>query len=209
MDCYLNEGIKVLYRVAMAILLLFHKHSTAWTKDIAESGVDSALAKFANQIPVKTNFILLACKFEIDISTVINLESIYFLQVGPRKLLRVSFGIRGLSSAYIFRVFTKTEMTLKARTNVMSNSRQLHRSRSSENLPTSQSQLSVQMMSHTLTIREVRPFFLFPNLLFRVFKLNRFDGGRDLGIGKVCIRFATVQQQLIGRINCQSLLWLS
>uniref|UniRef100_A0A0K8STK2 TBC1 domain family member 24 n=2 Tax=Lygus hesperus TaxID=30085 RepID=A0A0K8STK2_LYGHE len=126
MDCYLNEGIKVLYRVAMAILLLFHKNSASWTKDIAESGVDSALAKFANQIPV-----------------------------GPRKLLRVCFGIRGLSSAYIFRVFTKTEMTLKARSNVMSNSRQLIRSRSSENLPTSQSQLNVQMMSHTLTIREL------------------------------------------------------
>ncbi|XP_073987007.1 GTPase-activating protein skywalker isoform X5 [Rhodnius prolixus] len=128
MDCYLHEGIKVFYRVAMAILVLFQKHTsnlnTAWAKEIQDSGIDSALNKFCSQIPVS-----------------------------PRKLLRVSFGVRGLSSTYIRRVFVKTEMTLKSKA-VLSGSRQLLRSHSSENLPTSQSQLNVQMMSHTLTIRE-------------------------------------------------------
>lgn len=33
--------------------------------------------------------------------------------------------------------------------------KQMVRSRSSDNLPTSQSQMNIQMMSHTLTIREV------------------------------------------------------
>ncbi len=58
------------------------------------------------------------------------------------------------SSTYISRVFIKTEMVLKSRS-VLSGSKQLVRSRSSDNLPTSQSQVNIQMMSHTLTIREV------------------------------------------------------
>lgn len=60
-----------------------------------------------------------------------------------------------ISSTYISRVFIKTEMLLKSRS-VLSGSKQLVRSRSSDNLPTSQSQVNIQMMSHTLTIREVR-----------------------------------------------------
>lgn len=65
------------------------------------------------------------------------------------------------SSTYISRVFIKTEMVLKSRS-VLSGSKQLVRSRSSDNLPTSQSQVNIQMMSHTLTIREVSiRFFLF------------------------------------------------
>lgn len=54
-------------------------------------------------------------------------------------------------------------MTLKSKA-VLSGSRQLLRSHSSENLPTSQSQLNVQMMSHTLTIREVMTLNLTFNL---------------------------------------------
>ncbi|XP_018910949.1 GTPase-activating protein skywalker isoform X2 [Bemisia tabaci] len=128
MDCYLYEGVKVFYRVAMAILNLFYKHSSSqnsdWMKEIQDLGVDAALTKFCRQLPVS-----------------------------PRKVLRAAFGIRALSSAYIQRVFVKTEMTLKSRA-VITGSRQLLRSRSSENLPTSQSQVNIQMLSHTLTIKE-------------------------------------------------------
>lgn len=45
-------------------------------------------------------------------------------------------------------------MVLKSKS-VLSGSKQLVRSRSSDNLPTSQSQVNIQMMSQTLTIREV------------------------------------------------------
>lgn len=76
------------------------------------------------------------------------------LQVTPAKFLRTAFGIRGLSSAYISRVFLRTEMALKSRS-VLTGSKSLARSRSTDNLPTSQSQVNIQMMSHTLTIREV------------------------------------------------------
>ncbi|CRL00387.1 CLUMA_CG013655, isoform A [Clunio marinus] len=128
MDCYFHEGIKVLYRVALAILILFHKHTTQnsseWNSDSIKNDIDNAIPKFCKQIPVT-----------------------------PLKLMRTAFSIRALSSSYITRVFIKTEMLLKSKS-VCSGSKQLVRSRSSDNLPTSQSQVNIQMMSHTLTIRE-------------------------------------------------------
>ncbi|XP_068620857.1 GTPase-activating protein skywalker isoform X1 [Battus philenor] len=127
LDCFFNEGIKVFYRVALAILILFHKHSTntnsEWYAEATKNGVDHAIDKFCRNMPSS-----------------------------PTKLLRTAFSIRALSSQYISRVFIKTEMTLKSK-QVITGSR-LVRSRSSDNLPTSQSQVNIQMMSHTLTIRE-------------------------------------------------------
>lgn len=131
MDCFFHEGIKVLYRVSLAILILFHKHATSstsggdWDADTIKNDIDNALPKFCKNIPVS-----------------------------PAKLLRTAFSIRALSSTYISRIFLKTEMVLKSKS-VLSGSKQMVRSRSSDNLPTSQSQVNVQMMSHTLTIREL------------------------------------------------------
>ncbi|XP_038107718.1 GTPase-activating protein skywalker isoform X7 [Culex quinquefasciatus] len=129
MDCFFHEGIKVLYRVSLAVLILFHKHATAtnsdWDADTIKNDIDNALPKFCKNIPVS-----------------------------PAKLLRTAFSIRALSSTYISRIFLKTEMVLKSKS-VLSGSKQMVRSRSSDNLPTSQSQVNVQMMSHTLTIREL------------------------------------------------------
>ncbi|XP_034841006.1 GTPase-activating protein skywalker isoform X2 [Maniola hyperantus] len=127
LDCFFHEGIKVFYRVALAILILFNKHSTnqnsEWYAEATKNGVDHAVDKFCRNMPAS-----------------------------PTKLLRTAFSIRALSSQYISRVFIKTEMTLKSK-QVITGSR-LMRSRSSDNLPTSQSQVNIQMMSHTLTIRE-------------------------------------------------------
>lgn len=117
----------------MAILVLFQKNSSSsnsrWNTEL-KTGAELALNRFCQEMPVT-----------------------------PTKLLRQAFNIRGLSSAYISRVFLRTEMVLKSRT--VLGSRQLQRSRSSENLPTSQSQINIQMMSHTLTIREVCIYFSF------------------------------------------------
>ncbi|XP_055683580.1 GTPase-activating protein skywalker isoform X2 [Lutzomyia longipalpis] len=128
MDCYFQEGIKVFYRVSLAILILFQKNITSsnseWNSETVKNDIDNAIPKFCKSIPVS-----------------------------PTKLLRTAFNIRALSSTYISRVFLKTEMVLKSRS-VLSGSKQLVRSRSSDNLPTSQSQVNIQMMSHTLTIRE-------------------------------------------------------
>jgi hypothetical protein len=60
MDCFFNEGIKVLYRVAMAIVLLFYKYSapqhSEWMKEILTGGIDLALTKFCKQIPVRYKY---------------------------------------------------------------------------------------------------------------------------------------------------------
>lgn len=69
-------------------------------------------------------------------------------------MIEKAFKIRGLKSANIHKVFVKTEMLLKSKT-VLSGSNKLNRSWSSENLPSSQSQMNIQMSSDTLTIREV------------------------------------------------------
>ncbi|XP_065163802.1 GTPase-activating protein skywalker isoform X6 [Atheta coriaria] len=131
MDCFFHEGIKVLYRVAMAILVLFHKHTSStstaggaeWSADIQKNGIDAALTKFLKEITIP-----------------------------PNKVLKAAFGIRGLSSSYISRVFIRTEMILQSKTVIRSGP--MVRSRSNENLPNSQSQNNIQMVSHTLTIRE-------------------------------------------------------
>lgn len=70
MDCFFHEGIKVLYRVALAILILFHKHtqnSSEWNSDTLKNDIDNAIPKFCKQIPVS-----------------------------PLKLMRTAFSIRGL-----------------------------------------------------------------------------------------------------------------
>ncbi|XP_033150860.1 GTPase-activating protein skywalker isoform X11 [Drosophila busckii] len=129
MDCYFHEGIKVLYRVALVIINLFHKEcqsNNEWSPDNIKNDIGNALIKFCKKIPVS-----------------------------PAKLLHAAFSIRGLSTQYISRIFIKTEMTLKSRSVLSSGSKQLIKSRSSDNLPTSQSQVNIQMMSHTLTIREL------------------------------------------------------
>ncbi|XP_049822594.1 GTPase-activating protein skywalker-like isoform X2 [Aethina tumida] len=128
MDCFFHEGIKVFYRIAMAILILFHKSSSSssseWQAEIQKNGIDGALNKFCKEIPVT-----------------------------PQKVLKVAFGIRGLSTSSICRIFIKTEMLLKSK-HVIMNKPLLPKSRSTDNLPTSQSQTNIQMVSHTLTIRE-------------------------------------------------------
>ncbi|XP_055919643.1 GTPase-activating protein skywalker isoform X3 [Eupeodes corollae] len=127
MDCFFHEGIKVFYRISLVILNLFQKECTSnneWSPDNIKNDIGNALIKFCKKLPVS-----------------------------PAKLLQSAFSIRGLSSTYISRIFIKTEMLLKSRS-VLSGSKQLVRSRSSDNLPTSQSQVNIQMMSHTLTIRE-------------------------------------------------------
>ncbi|XP_041973221.1 GTPase-activating protein skywalker isoform X4 [Aricia agestis] len=127
LDCFFHEGIKVFYRVALAILILFHKYSSnqssEWYAEATKNGVDHAIDKFCKNMPAS-----------------------------PTKLLATAFSIRALSSQYISRVFIKTEMTLNSKAVVCG--ARLVRSRSSDNLPTSQSQVNIQMMSHTLTIRE-------------------------------------------------------
>lgn len=73
MDCFFHEGMKVLYRIALAILILFHKHVTSssataeWNQDSIKNDIDNAISKFCKNIPVS-----------------------------PTKLLRTAFNVRAL-----------------------------------------------------------------------------------------------------------------
>lgn len=161
MDCFLFEGRKVMYRVWMAILLLFHRH----------------LASLPPNNRKRDSFIMFffwlkrlnACVFLISTGPALNKESVvestlfdfcHNLPCSPEKLLRTAYGVRNFSSSEMDRLFIKTEMYLKSKAAAsasMPNNKNtmIHRSRSSDVLPTSQSQVNIQMMSHTLTIREV------------------------------------------------------
>jgi len=87
---------------------------------------------------------------------------------GPDKLLRTAYGVRNFRSNEMDRLFIKTEMYLKSKTATnasMPNSNSHHktlgpRSRSSDVLPSSQSQINIQMVSHTLTIQEVNYYLI-------------------------------------------------
>lgn len=73
MDCYFHEGIKVLYRVALVIINLFHKEcqsNNEWSPDNIKNDIGNALIKFCKKIPVS-----------------------------PSKLLHAAFSIRGLRLA--------------------------------------------------------------------------------------------------------------
>lgn len=88
------------------------------------------------------------------------MEFCHNLPCSPEKLLRTAYGVRNFSSSEMDRLFIKTEMYLKSKAAAsasMPNNKNVMvpRSRSSDVLPTSQSQVNIQMMSHTLTIREV------------------------------------------------------
>lgn len=84
--------------------------------------------------------------------------------------MKTAFGIRGFSKSEITKVIVQTEMCLKSQRTLGGTggvgsgqmnppeSPSLHRSVSLEGLPTSESQSNIQMMSHTLTIKEVSKF---------------------------------------------------
>ena len=82
-DCYLSEGPKVLYRAALAILILFHKLRVKGGKVAVDEGVNTAI-----------------CQFCEDLTDFISVDG----------FLRVAFGIRGLSRKQIRKLMTKEEM---------------------------------------------------------------------------------------------------
>ncbi len=129
------------------------------------------------------------------------------LPCSPEKLLRTAYGVRNFSSSEMDRLFIKTEMYLKSKAAAsasMPNNKNVMvpRSRSSDVLPTSQSQVNIQMMSHTLTIREVNsPRRIYYNYFIRflpfltqlrflvIFFFNFLLGKQNKMLIRVCCRF--------------------
>lgn len=121
MDCYFHEGIKVFYRIALAILILFNKNSTistagqssGGTTTSAEAGSNNSASASGsgtkngltaapadnNKAPLITDWHTLAGgdtgidKLDIDNALPIFCRNI---PVSPSKLLRTAFSIRAL-----------------------------------------------------------------------------------------------------------------
>ncbi|CAB3362871.1 Hypothetical predicted protein [Cloeon dipterum] len=147
-DCFLMEGMKVLYRVSLALVQLFSKMGsspgTEWEEQFNHGNYSGAMFTFCRNLPVT-----------------------------PGKLLKQAFGIRNFSSATMLKMQVRTELLVKSKASaaVTSGPNQLKRARSSENLPTTQSQVEVRMASHTLTIKEVGSNF--PTLVEKIIKHRR------------------------------------
>ncbi|KAG7160532.1 GTPase-activating protein skywalker-like [Homarus americanus] len=140
LDCFLFEGSKVMLRIALAIFHLFVKavaHDPAMVGALPSKGLNESIMQFCQNI-----------------------------QISPQKLLKTAFGIRAFSKSEITKVVVQTEMYLKSQRMMGGGSSgigqpnvpetpALNRSVSLEGLPTSESQSNIQMMSHTLTIKEL------------------------------------------------------
>ncbi|KAL4220410.1 hypothetical protein ACF0H5_020813 [Mactra antiquata] len=87
-DCYLQEGIKIFYRVCLAILTLFsktHAKKSSPKKGTSGGNILTALRQFCREIPIPVH-----------------------------KLLKTSFGIKGLSRKEIRKLQVKHEMYINS-----------------------------------------------------------------------------------------------
>lgn len=90
MDCYFHEGIKVLYRVALAILILFHKHTSN-----QQSSTTSSSNTTTNNTTTSSNVGDNLKTSSSDIENAL-IDFCKNIPVTPTKLLRTAFSIRAL-----------------------------------------------------------------------------------------------------------------
>lgn len=107
MDCYFHEGIKVFYRIALAILILFNKHAvSSLTSDKSNttngggSTIDtkSAAGNGSSTTGSSADWTMSGAGAAIDKADMENALPKFCrnLPVSPTKLLRTAFSIRAL-----------------------------------------------------------------------------------------------------------------
>lgn len=84
MDCFFHEGIKVFYRVALAILILYQKHASSSSSSGSSSSATGGAIELTNSDSLKNDIDNALPKFCRNIP------------VSPTKLLRTAFSIRAL-----------------------------------------------------------------------------------------------------------------
>lgn len=104
MDCFLHEGIKVFYRISLAILILYQKHVPTSSLSIDANAVGAASSS-SSSATSKTNA-KSNSKFDADWKTnnddkTNDIENVLpnfcrNIPVSPGKLLRTAFNIRAL-----------------------------------------------------------------------------------------------------------------
>jgi len=95
-------------------------------------------------------------------------------QLTPQRLLKSAFSIRAFRGSEIRKISTKVELIMKSRN--AGGGGKMQRSKSNENIPTSKSQMDIQMMSHTLAIKEVGLFLKYCHLHTLSIFLDRLGG---------------------------------
>ncbi|XP_050388396.1 GTPase-activating protein skywalker isoform X2 [Patella vulgata] len=89
-DCFLLEGVKVLYRVGLAILITFAKHNGRRnSREVVGSNLGVTIKLFCDKMPININ-----------------------------KLLKVAFGIRGLTRKEIKKLQVKNEMYVNSKSHI-------------------------------------------------------------------------------------------
>lgn len=105
MDCFLHEGIKVFYRISLAILILYQKHVPSSSASNASSELTGGAASSSSSTPLKTtndskatNNIKRAGELKINNDDIENVLPNFCrnIPVSPGKLLRTAFNIRAL-----------------------------------------------------------------------------------------------------------------
>lgn len=84
-DCFILEGCKVLYRAALAILILYHRHMVRGAEHRVDSNLSQSISQFCEDIPVAVD-----------------------------EFFKVMFGLRGLSRKVLQALTLKKEMYVKS-----------------------------------------------------------------------------------------------
>ena len=63
-DSYMMEGIKVLYRVVLAIIILFTKHTGHGRRGAASNNAGHSIGEFCRHLPVPPSKLLKVCMMQ-------------------------------------------------------------------------------------------------------------------------------------------------
>lgn len=103
MDCFFHEGIKVFYRISLAILILYQKHvpstSTSITSNDATTSASSSST--TSKTDIKANNVKQVANLKNNDDKNSEIENVLpnfcrNIPVSPGKLLRTAFNIRAL-----------------------------------------------------------------------------------------------------------------
>ena len=126
LDCFLLEGWKILVRASLAIFQLFMRQVSRDSSAAAQLTTKGLAEAIAKFCQTMT--------------------------LPPSKLLKTAFGIRALSKAEMQRVQSRTETAVQRSGGLCSEAH----AADERTLPAPSAQADVQMLSHTLNLKEVR-----------------------------------------------------
>ncbi|KAI0229507.1 GTPase-activating protein skywalker [Lamellibrachia satsuma] len=111
MDCFLMEGCKVLYRTALAILILYHRHMDTWVSLTTRTSVMTALAILI----LYHRHMVRGAEHKVDSDLARSISQFCEdIPVSVDDLFKLMFGLRGLSRKLLQSLTVKKEMYVKS-----------------------------------------------------------------------------------------------